>query len=202
MRMLGVSLLCCTVAGCTRVERGIGDGFEAVGVGLATGLSEAFGQIAMELRAHPASLRAGLGMTCGSQAICESGVPEEGDRCQSERDTFSPDFTAAFDGCLATGEERNECFAQALDAHEPFAQQARDAATCREALAGCGGVEADACDALEALDDPKLSGGVLECASSTCEEMASCFLQVLLAGTPVLPEGCGWTPVTGVADAE
>lgn len=200
--MLGVGVLCCLAAGCTRVERGFDDGFVGVGVGLAAGLSQAFGQIAMELRAHPGSLRAGLGMTCGSQAICKNGIPEEGDRCQVERDTFSPDFSATFDACLATGEERNACFASALAAHEPFPQQAQDANTCREALEGCPELETDACDALEVLDDPKLIESLLECTLGVCDEMASCFLQALLAGTPELPDECGWSPITGVPGKE
>jgi hypothetical protein len=188
--MLSVCGLC---AACHPASSDFDEFFGASFAAILPVLGEAFA----ELGAHPAALRASFGMMCGSEAMCDTGVPEAGDRCEAEAEAFSPDFTLEFDACLVDGEARTLCFERARSAHEVSAEQASNAEACRSSLGRCPDLASDACDALEALQAPALVESVLRCTDVACGEASGCMIGALLEGLPKAPKECGLAPILG-----
>lgn len=190
MKRVGVVLLGGACVACaSHVSEGFDNVLEPVGEAVVKGLAESLAAVFEELRAHPGSWRALLGLSCGSETLCQGEAPSEGDRCSADALIWSEDFSVAFDACVVGGAPKDPCFREALAAHTPSPEQTDSAQQCRARLSRCG-VESDACDALEALVDPALVERVQACVDEACDDVTNCMVSALMMGVPKLPDRC------------
>lgn len=175
-------VLCLALGGCQKIAREVVD--EGVGPLIDAAIpqiGEAFVDAINKVFAPAAASRAALGMACGSHNACTSETPLAEDACESEADTWQPDFREAFDACLVDGGKKEDCFALAVDAHEPTSEETKRADRCRGTILSCG-TKTDACEALTVLADHEIVDAISACRDKGCAGLAQCFAGAFVPG--------------------